>query len=180
MIIFAIVCFAIFVTPKLAEVSTANFSIGSYVYYIDGQYHSMDVASYSKNGRTYLPIRYAAYAIGISDQNIIWDGIAQTATLVKGNTFVQVQLGINTITINDVPNTMDVAPESSNGRTMLPIRWIAEAFGSTLAWDSTTQTININSTSTPTHLPQISEVEAIQYQEITIWFCHFKLIALNP
>lgn len=38
----------------------------------------------------------------------------------------------------------DVPPEIKNGRTMVPIRWVAEAFGADVRWNSKQQTVTID------------------------------------
>ena len=38
--------------------------------------------------------------------------------------------------VNQKPITMDVAPEITNDRTFLPARWVAEALGAEVGWDS--------------------------------------------
>jgi hypothetical protein len=38
---------------------------------------------------------------------------------------------------------MDVPPEISKGRTMLPARWVAEALGAEVEWDGDTGEVTI-------------------------------------
>ncbi len=38
----------------------------------------------------------------------------------------------------------DVAPQIINGRTMVPVRWIAEALGAEVTWDDKSRTVSIN------------------------------------
>jgi len=136
-------------TVKVAKVVSAAtilesaFVIGSSTYTIDGVEKTMDVAPYIKGDRTYLPIRYVAYALGIDDNNILWDGVNQTVTLMKGDKVVQLKIGSTALMINGATITMDVAPEITNDRTMLPIRFVAQAFGATVGWDAATQTVTI-------------------------------------
>ena len=60
-------------------------------------------------------------------------------------TFTRVTLQINnTIArINDKIVTLDAPPTIINGRTMVPIRFISEAFGATVDWDNATRTVTI-------------------------------------
>lgn len=43
-----------------------------------------------------------------------------------------------------ITKTMDVAPLIKNGRTYLPARYVAEAFGYTVHWNPSDQTVAIN------------------------------------
>lgn len=123
---------------------TAVFTLGSSVYTVNGTQYTMDVAAYVKDGRTYLPVRYVAYALGVDPENIFWDNATQTVTLLKGTNAVQLTIGSNVLKLNGISITMDVAPEIVSGRTMLPFRFIAQALGATVSWDAVTQTVTMN------------------------------------
>lgn len=123
---------------------TAAFVIGSTTYTVNGVEQTMDVAPYVKDGRTYLPVRYVANALGVDNNNIMWDSTTGTATLLKGDKVVQVKVGSKSMIINGAAIAMDAAPEIKDGRTMLPFRWIAWAFGANVEWDAATQTVTIN------------------------------------
>jgi len=124
-----------------ATSSDVAFVIGSTTYTLNGAEQTMDVAPYVKNGRTYLPVRYVGQALGVNANNILWDG--KTATLISGNKVVQVTVGSKEMKLNGASITMDVAPEITNGRTMLPFRWIAQALGASVNWDKDTQTVTM-------------------------------------
>ncbi|GFN21827.1 copper amine oxidase N-terminal domain-containing protein [Thermanaeromonas sp. C210] len=131
------------VTPAPSEVKqTAVFTINSTTYTVNGVQATMDVAPYIKDGRTYLPVRYVAYALGISPENVIWDGVK--ATFIGQVRVVQVTPGSTILAINGAPVTMDVAAEVVNGRVMVPFRWVAQAFGAQVDWDEANQTVTMN------------------------------------
>lgn len=123
--------------------NTAVFTFGSTTYTLNGVEKTMDVAPYAKDNRTYMPIRYVAYALGIDDNNIIWDQASSTVTLMKGDKVVQLKIGSKTLLVNGAAVTMDVAPEAVSNRTMLPAALVAQAFGATATWDATTNTVTI-------------------------------------
>lgn len=132
------------VTPAPSDKTyVATFVIGEAKYTLDGVEITMDVAPYIKDSRTFMPIRYVANALGISDNNIMWDGVNQTVTLMKNDKVVQVKIGSNILLVNGAAITMDVAPEINNERTCLPIALIANAFGASASWDAATQTVTI-------------------------------------
>lgn len=122
----------------------ATFTIGNTTYTVNGIEKTMDVAPYIKDDRTYMPIRYVAMALGVAEQNIMWDDSAKTATLIKGDKVVQVKIGSKVMLINGININMDVAPEITNDRTMLPLRWIGQAFGANFTWDDETKTATMN------------------------------------
>lgn len=127
------------VTPAEAA-AVGEFRIGSNVYYLNGIAKVMDVAPYIKNDRTYVPMRYLGEMLGAE---VIWDDAARTVTLTKGDTTVVFTIGSTTYTVNGETKTADVAPEITNDRTMLPARFVAEAFGAVVGWDAASQTVLI-------------------------------------
>lgn len=131
------------VIPQPVPLNPSVFTIGSTTYLLDGSYLVMDAAPYIKNSRTYLPIRYVAYAMGLTDADIQWDEATQMVTLTKGTTTVSLVIGNQIMFQNGTPIMMDVAPEITNGRTSLPIAWVAKAFGYTAVWDPILQTVTI-------------------------------------
>jgi hypothetical protein len=58
-------------------------------------------------------------------------------------TILRLQIGSKTMYVNDSPVKLDVAPVITEGRTLLPIRWIAEPLGASVAWNSTERKVTI-------------------------------------
>ncbi|TCP65256.1 copper amine oxidase-like protein [Heliophilum fasciatum] len=132
------------VTPAPSEVKPdATFKIGDTKYNVNGVEKSMDVAPYIKDGRTFLPVRFVAEALGVTSDNIIFDGATGTVTLIKGSTVAQFTIGSKELKINGATIQMDVAAEISSDRTMLPLRYIAQALGASVAFDEATQTVTV-------------------------------------
>lgn len=131
------------ITPAPGETkTTAKLVIDSTTMQVNGVDVTMDVAPYIKNGRTYVPVRYVAQALGVSPENIFYDN--GVVTLLKDLRAVQMTIGSKALVINGVSIQMDAAPEIANGgRTMLPFRWVAQALGATVNWDETTRTVTM-------------------------------------
>jgi len=121
--------------------TTAMFTIGSSYYIANGKLQTMDAAPYVKNNRTYIPVRYAAYAMGLTDADITASD--SVVVLTKGSTVVQLFIGNPFMYVNGSPKMMDVSAEVVNGRTYLPVAWLANAFGHYALWDNTFQTVTI-------------------------------------
>ena len=64
----------------------------------------------------------------------------EEAPAAAAETKVTLTLGSRTATRNDTAVTLDAAPLSRGGRMMLPIRFVAEAFGAAVGWDGDTAT----------------------------------------
>jgi len=98
----------------------------------------LDVAPYIKPpGRTYVPVRYLANALGVADANVGWNGRARQVTLSEpGMPKVQMTIGKKHVISNGNRKEIDVSPEIiPPGRTMLPARFVAEALGYQVEWD---------------------------------------------
>jgi hypothetical protein len=133
------------VTAAMGEtIGNGQFVIGSNIYEMNGVKKVMDAAPYVKNDRTYVPVRYLGYVLGLTDDDIVWDQAAQKVTFTKGDNTVELVIGSTTITVNGEEQVMDVAPEISSDRTMLPARYVAEAFGFNVGWDAINQIVLIS------------------------------------
>lgn len=140
--------FANVITPAPGETrATSVFSIGSTSYTVIEQNVSvdkaMDVAPYIKDGRTFLPLRYVANALDVDDDNIIWDPVSKAVTIFKGDRIAQVTIGSKTMLVNGVTINMDVAPEITDERTMLPIRWMGQALGASIDWNAEAREVTV-------------------------------------
>lgn len=120
--------------------------------HVDGKYVSTDVDPYISNGRTYLPLRAAAESMGAA---VVWDNNTRSATVTKDGTVIRCTVGSTAFSVNGVTKYNDAAPQIVAGRTMLPIRPIAEALGGTLSWDGTTASVTIDTPATDLAAPTL-------------------------
>ncbi len=134
----------------------AVFTVGKTSYILNGQTCSMDAAPLIYDGQAYVPARYLADALGV-DVGGSGDPNAKTVQLDDNRTFtdksglqVTLTIGSRTITSQGSPTlgalvtkTMDVAPVIRNGRTCLPARYVAEAFGYTVNWNPAERMVTI-------------------------------------
>lgn len=139
--ILAVVFSFVFLPATAAAGHSASFQLGSASYMVDGQEYIMDAKPYMKDGRIFVPVRYLAYACGLTEKNIVYEnGVIR---LTSGDVAIQMAVGDRVIVVNGLSKFMDVAPEQAQGRTYLPARYIAEALGYTVHWDASTQTVSI-------------------------------------
>ena len=106
--------------------------IGSTGYVVDGQPMVSDLAPFIKDNRTFVPVRIVAEALGATNKDTMWDEATQTVTLEREDRTITMTIGSNEIKLSDGTTiTSDVAPfiHAETGRTVLPFRVIAEAFG---------------------------------------------------
>lgn len=83
-------------------------------------------------GRTVMPVRFFTEAIG---GQVDWDEARRRVTLTLERQTVELWVGSREARVNGRPLPIDQAPFIWDGRTMLPTRFLLEAFGATVAWD---------------------------------------------
>ncbi len=126
-------------------VRSVVFAIGVNKYFVDGKTEgvTMDARPFIKDGRTFVPVRYMGNALGVTNDNITWNGDRNKAGLRLGGNSVEMIIGVARITVNNQDRDIDVAPflSESEGRTYLPARYIAEGLGFEVEWDEASQTV---------------------------------------
>ncbi|MEN6388885.1 MAG: copper amine oxidase N-terminal domain-containing protein [Syntrophomonas sp.] len=95
------------------------------------------------NGRTCLPISLVGNAVGVTNDNIIWDAPNQTVTIMKGDKVIQMKIGSYTLLVNGEAVSLDVPPTIINGRTYLPVASIGKALGVIVTWDGANNAVVI-------------------------------------
>lgn len=107
----------------------------------DSRYEkAMDAKPFVENGRSYVPVRYLALALGVPESGIVWDGKTRAVFLTMNNKTLKLVIGKNILYVGK-PNCdffrtvqMDVTPMIKDGRTYLPARFVAESFGYQVSW----------------------------------------------
>ncbi|MEN6387583.1 MAG: stalk domain-containing protein [Candidatus Cryosericum sp.] len=121
-----------------------KLTLGSTMIVVDGNHVPIDAAPVILNSRTFIPIRILTEVFGGS---IAWDAGEQKVTVARNGTTVDLWIGKNLAQIDGKPVSIDtnpaVVPVISYGRTLLPLRFVAESFGLDVQWDETARTITI-------------------------------------
>ncbi|HYF93240.1 MAG TPA: copper amine oxidase N-terminal domain-containing protein [Symbiobacteriaceae bacterium] len=107
---------------------------------LDGYTIEAEVKPVVVDGRTLLPLRALANSLGAE---VEWDAENNTAVLRMGEKVIRVPIDSNLVTVDGEIVELDVAAKVVEGRTMLPVRFIAEAFGVKVDWDPETSTISL-------------------------------------
>lgn len=92
------------------------------------------------SGRIIVPVRSVAEAMGC---DVIWNGATRTATMSRGRVTVELTIGKDEFTVLGVKKKMNTTATQKNGRVLVPVRFVAEAFGADVVWDSKTKTVYI-------------------------------------
>ncbi|WP_025718552.1 stalk domain-containing protein [Paenibacillus polymyxa] len=94
------------------------------------------------DGTTLVPMRQLFEAQGAV---LSWNGFSKTVTATKTDTVLTYHIGELAATLNGKTMSLNVPGQIVEGNTMIPLRFVSEALGSTVKWDALTRTIRIAS-----------------------------------
>ncbi|MFM9413280.1 stalk domain-containing protein [Peptococcus simiae] len=117
-----------------------DLGIGQSQYWLDGQAHQLDVAPYIHEGRTLVPLRLIAEAYG---GEVTWSDERREVEVALGQTRIILPVDENRVTVNGDSRPIDVSPQIRNGRTFVPIRFIAETVGMQVEYNDQSRTVSI-------------------------------------
>lgn len=130
--------------PALRDDNTINinprYAMGNVLFkdeinvFVDYNRVYFDVLPKIVEDRTLVPIRALANALGISNDNIIYDEKTENITIKNGKTTIKLTVGSNIAYINGEEKIIDVPANVYDDRTLLPLRFIAEAFECNVEW----------------------------------------------
>jgi hypothetical protein len=121
---------------------TLVMTVGSTTIKLNGVEKQIDSPPVIVSGRTFVPIRALVENIG---GTIGYDEDNQEITIIYLGKTVVMQVGNTEATVNGAPVTADVPPYiSSEGRTMIPLRFVVENLGLYVQWNDAAQSITIH------------------------------------
>ncbi len=156
------------------ESLSVNMTVGQTAYRIGETASTMDCAPYiDENDRTMVPVRFVGQALGAQ---VSWEADTKTVTVQNNENAAIFTIGSNQVdlfimdaekgTINHASETIDTAAVIKDGRTMLPLRAVAESLGATVDYLEGAITIN-------------KETSALQPESLTVSNYQQLKLALN-
>lgn len=112
---------------------TIKLQIGSRIVNVDNEAVIYDAAPVIRNDRTLVPIRIITEALG---GKVDWNGATKEVTLFINDKEIK-------MTIGKTLEKYGVAPVIIDGRTFVPVRFVADELGAEVAWDEATKTVTI-------------------------------------
>ena len=93
-----------------------------------------------ENGRTLVPIRAVSETL---KAEVEWYDDTQEITVTKGDIFVKMAIGNSKAYVNGGEQQLDTPPTIRNGRTLVPLRFVAESLKLNVEWIDESRTIII-------------------------------------
>ncbi|WP_315371335.1 copper amine oxidase N-terminal domain-containing protein [Paenibacillus xylanexedens] len=114
--------------------------------YINDAELSSAQAPVMKGGRVLVPLRSIFEGL---DAKVQYTNRTKTIVATRDDQEVTLKLGSKTAYINGEAISLDVPANTIKGNTMVPIRFVSEAFGEKVFWNSRNQRVDIKTTATP-------------------------------
>lgn len=99
---------------------------------LNGEGVAFDVQPKIVNNSTMVPLRAIAESLGFS---VLWNEEDKSIMMTKGEKIVAMQIDNNKLFINDVAKELVAAPMIDSGRTLVPLRAVAESFDMEVDWN---------------------------------------------
>jgi hypothetical protein len=111
----------------------------SYTVVVNGQPMSFDQPPLERDGRLYVPLRGVFERLGAS---VVYSNGTINAT--AGNTTIALQVGSNQALVGGQPVALDSPPFLIGGRVLVPLRFVSQALGASVNYDSSNETVYVN------------------------------------
>lgn len=148
-----------------------SLTIGKAEALLDNNKVVLDAPPVIEQGRTLVPLRFVGEAFGAV---VNWEAQTKQVTVVQKVYSVKLWIGKTNGEINGQPLSMDTPPKVIKERTMVPLRFLAEALGYQVDYQSQNRLITIKKPNTP---PQanftvdktfVSTGESVTYEDLSM------------
>ena len=155
--LFLAVLFLLPLAPMSAAVNTADIQV-----VLDGTPLAFDVQPRMERNRVLVPVRAIAEALG---GEVSWDAPTHRVTIQTEEDIVILTIGRERFTVNGETRQMDVAPRIVGNRTLVPVRFVAEALDRCVDWIRASRTVTINTPGETRKLPFYDMTHPLQNAE---------------
>lgn len=139
----AILAAPVAVSSFMAPASAASVSV-----VVNGQQISFDQPPIERAGRVFVPLRGVFEHLGAS---VVYSNGIINATGNGRN--ISLRIGSSQATVNGQTQTLDVAPFLVGSRTLVPLRFVAQALGASVDWNNNTSTVTITGSGAQNNAP---------------------------
>lgn len=108
---------------------------------VDNETVEFDVPPQIINGRTMVPMRSIFEKLGAK---VEWDGLNKAIHAKKDNKLIVMHIGKNNMDIDGNSISLDTPATIVDGRTLVPVRAVAESFNCDVDWDNDSKTVKIS------------------------------------
>ncbi|MCD1259934.1 copper amine oxidase N-terminal domain-containing protein [Paenibacillus athensensis] len=106
--------------------------IGSSSLKVNDQTTMMDTAPFIWEGNAYVPLRFLSEAIGAT---VTWEQATQSVEVQSGSDTLKFRIGQSDVDVNGMKQAIGMNVVLKDGRTQVPLRFIAELLGWNVQWN---------------------------------------------
>ncbi|MBP1760990.1 MAG: extracellular solute-binding protein family 3 [Firmicutes bacterium] len=107
---------------------------------IKGNVIETEPAPFIENNRVMVPVRELVSALGA---DVSWNEGQRSVTIKQGELHITMSIGESHAVVNGNDVQMEALPVIVNGRTMVPVRFLAEGLQVPVSWDSETRVVSV-------------------------------------
>ena len=120
---------------------TMSLVIGSPTVNLNNEFKVLEAAPFiSKKGVTMVPLRFISEAF---KADVVWDPVFKSVTLTLAGRIMRIQVGFLIADVGGKSFALQDAPVIVQGRTFVPLRFIAENFGARVEWNGALKMVSI-------------------------------------
>lgn len=160
-----VLCLLLAMLLSLSAVTTVMAS-GNIKVILDGKEIKFDVPPQIIKNRTMVPLRAIFEALGAS---VDWDEHTRTVVSVKGDIRVSLTVKYTRIDINGENINLDCAPLIVDGRTLVPVRAVSEAFKTKVDWIESERTVLITTKDYESTKPKENNTNNNQSSDVSVY-----------
>jgi len=136
------------------QVSAAGAARPPIDVFLDEEFIDFDVPPVVQNQTVYVEFRSLFQALGFT---VAYNDKTKVISGVSKKTRIQMKVGSSDTLVNGVPSSVPAKPIAINGRTLVPLRFIGEATGLIVKWDSAANAVFLDYKA-----PTEADIKAIQ------------------
>lgn len=156
---FLLIIAAVFSVASISVMAEEEISV-----VVDGEKVEFDVKPVIEGGRTLVPARAVFEKLGAL---VDWDKDENKVIVKKGDVQVTVKVNENALMKNGEKIELDVPATITDGRTLVPVRAISEAYGCDVSWNAAKKTVVV--------ISDANLVEALNVNGISVPVAYYKM-----
>ncbi len=122
-----------------------SVTIGSSSIMVDDEVIYMDTEPFISGGYTYIPIRSISTALGVPDQNVMWNAADKSVLLDIDGLITKMQVGSSVISVGGAEMVTSSPMIIKDDRAFLPFRVLGElVLDVPVSWDEASRTATFN------------------------------------
>lgn len=128
---------------------------------------NLKVVPFIENGRTLIPLRFVSEALGAE---VTYQEEKNGCKIEKDGKVIEITFGSSEFLVNGKPVLCDAPIKVTEGRTMVPLRFISEELGYNIYWNEKNEAVVISPPDNPWVEGREAEKKALNEMLVTMLF----------